>query len=246
MTVLQFDLLTNARDSLRHAVHLLAWKDSTPSNRHKHALLSVFHCAELLLKERLRRVNAALIWENVDQYPSLSAWTVSVDKAISRLTSIGNVVFTSEDRATLLACRNLRNAIQHYEFQVPEKEAKILLGELLSFVFSFGASQLSAELDEEFKEDDAWIMLVEQMYEFASQHGSKLSELMIKAGGPVGSCSYCGQDTDRPLSVRSLEPSNSHRRTNAQRQNRRTLTQRAPAAGLRILLRRGERRRPVH
>lgn len=195
MTVLKFDLLTNAKDSLKHAVHLLAWNDSTPSNRHKHAMLSIFHCAELLIKERLRRVNAALIWENVDQYPLLSARTVSIDKAISRLTSIGNVVFNSEDKATLLACRNLRNAIQHYEFQVPEKEAKVLLGKLLSFVFSFASSQLSAELDQEFREDDTWLTLVEQMYEFANQHGQKISELMIKAGGPVGSCSYCSQDT---------------------------------------------------
>lgn len=195
MTVLQFDLLTNAQDSLRHAVHLLAWNDSTPSNRLKQAVLSVFHCAELLLKERLRRVNAALIWEHVDQYPSLSARTVGIDKAISRLTSIGGVVFNNEDKATLLACRNLRNLIQHYEFQVPEKETKVLLGKLLSFVFTFSSTQLSADLEQEFKEDDTWLTLVEQMYEFANQHGPKISELMVQAGGPVGSCSYCGQDT---------------------------------------------------
>jgi hypothetical protein len=176
-------------------VHLLAWKDRPPSNRYKHAILSVFHCAELLLKERLRRINPALIWENVDQYPSRSARTVGVDKAIARLSAIGHVDIDPRDRTSLVACRNLRNAIQHHEFEIPEKEAKVLLGKLLSFVFSFSSAQLSADLDQEFREDDTWIMLLEQFYEFANQHGPRISELMIKMGGPVGSCSHCGQDT---------------------------------------------------
>jgi hypothetical protein len=195
MTILQFDLLNNARDSLTHAVHLLAWDDRPPSNRYKQAILSVFHCAELLLKERLRRINPALMWENIDQYPSRSARTVGVDKAVTRLLAIGNVEIAAKDRETLVACRNLRNAIQHHEFEITEKEAKILLGKLLSFVFSFSSAQLSADLDQEFREDDTWIMLVEQFYEFANQHGPRISELMIKMGGPVGSCSHCGQDT---------------------------------------------------
>jgi hypothetical protein len=195
MTLLHFNLLTNARDSLAHAVHLLAWKDLTPSNRYKQAILSVFHCAELLLKERLRQINPALIWENVDQFPSLSARTVGVDKAVARLATIANLQLDEKDKTTLLASRNLRNAIQHFEFQIPEKEAKVLLGKLLSFVFAFASTHLSASLDEDFKEDDTWLMLVEQFYEFADQYGPRISQLLAKAGGPVGSCRYCGQDT---------------------------------------------------
>ena len=195
VTVLQFDMLNNARDSLAHAVHLLAWDDGPPSNRYKHAILSVFHCAELLLKERLRRILPALAWENIDQYPSLSARTVGIEKALARLSVIGGVVVQDEDRATLSACRNLRNAIQHHEFKIQEKEAKVLLGKLLSFVFSFSSTQLSTNLEEQFKEDDTWLMLVGQLYEFANEHGPRISELMIKLGGPVGSCSHCGQDT---------------------------------------------------
>ena len=195
MTTLQFDLLNNAKDSLRHAVHLLAWDDATPSNKYKQAILSTFHCSELLLKERLRQINPALIWENIDKYPSLAARTVTVEKAISRLVTIGNINIEDRDKETLLACRNLRNAIQHFEFEIQEKEAKVILGKVLSFVFSFASAELKVDLDEDFKDDDTWLMLVEQFYEFAREHGPRISELIINMGGPVGSCSYCGQDT---------------------------------------------------
>jgi len=43
MKELHFDILNNASDSLRHAVHLVAWEDATPSNRYKQAILSIFH-----------------------------------------------------------------------------------------------------------------------------------------------------------------------------------------------------------
>ena len=116
------------------------------------------------------------------------------------------------DKETLLACRNLRNAIQHFEFEIPEKEAKAILGKVLSFVFSFAATELHVDLDEDFKDDDTWLMLVEQFYEFAREHGPRISELMINMGGPVGNCIHCGQDTvdlifDRcNLCGTSLEP----------------------------------------
>ena len=130
--------------------------DATPSNKYKQAILSIFHCSELLLKERLRKVNPALIWENIDKYPSLAARTVSIEKAISRLIAIGKITIKENDKETLLACRNLRNAIQHLEFEIPEKEAKVLLGKALSFVFSFGSTELEVDLDDEFKDDQTW------------------------------------------------------------------------------------------
>ena len=115
---IHFDLVNNAQDSLKHAVQLLAWPDTIIPNRYKQAILSVFHCAELLLKERLHLINPALVWENIDKYPFLSARTVAVDKAISRLASIGNINITKKDEEALKECRNLRNAIQHFKFDM--------------------------------------------------------------------------------------------------------------------------------
>jgi hypothetical protein len=148
MSQLQFDLLNNAKDSLVHAVHLLAWPDSTPSNKYKQALLSASHCTELLLKERLRRINPALVLQNVDKYPSSTAWTVKMETALSRLTNIGNVRISDNDCETVMACKNLRNLIQHFELDIPEREARLILGKVLSFVFAFAKEELNVNFRE--------------------------------------------------------------------------------------------------
>lgn len=195
MNTLRFDLINNARDSLKHAVQILAWPDTVSSDKYKQAILNIYHCAELLLKERLRQINPAFVWEYVDKYPSLSARTVSLEKAITRLESIGGIKIEDEDQQALMACRNMRNAIQHFEFEITEEEAKTMIGKVLSFIFSFGVAELGTDLERDFKDDDTWAMLVEGMYEFARAHGPRLSARLIQLGGPVGSCSYCGQDT---------------------------------------------------
>lgn len=100
--VIEFDLLNNAKDSLRQAVELLAFEDIGSDNaRLKHAITASAHCIELLLKERLRRINPAFVWENVDKYPSLKARTVTVETAIGRLKSIGNIIFAVNDERNL-------------------------------------------------------------------------------------------------------------------------------------------------
>lgn len=82
----EFNLIENAIDPLERAIDLLAWDDETnDARRLKQAILGVSHGVELLLKERLRRVHPALVWENVDKYPNLSARTVGVEGALSRL-----------------------------------------------------------------------------------------------------------------------------------------------------------------
>ena len=69
---IEFDLLTNAADSISQAIELLAWRDEADEARRlKQAVLAVAHGVELLLKERLRQVHPVLIWENVDKFPSL-------------------------------------------------------------------------------------------------------------------------------------------------------------------------------
>lgn len=195
MTTLNFDFLKNAKDSLKNAVHALTWSDESSSNKYKHAILSIFHCIELLLKAKLRQVNPALVWDNVDKYPLMSANTVGVNKAISRLRKIGNVEFTQLDIETIDTCRKLRNMIQHFEFEISEKQAKIAIGNTLSFIFGFSSKELDQDLKDDFKNDDTWVMLVNQLYEFTQAHGQRISEVMAEIGGPVGYCSYCDQET---------------------------------------------------
>jgi hypothetical protein len=193
---IEFSLLDNARDSIRQAVELLALKDiGSDHARLKHAIIASAHCVELLLKERLRRINPAFVWENVDKYPSLEAHTVTVDTAIGRLKSIGNVVFSVNDERTLKSLRSTRNAIEHYEWQVSEKKAKVIVGSALSFALIFAQDELKIDLASDFKNDDTWKMLIEELNEFARSHGARLEARQRARGEYPQCCDECGELT---------------------------------------------------
>jgi hypothetical protein len=193
---IEFDLLNNARDSIRQAVELLARKDiGSDHARLKHAITASAHCIELLLKERLRRISPAFVWENVDKYPNLEARTVTVDTAIGRLKSIGNVVFSANDERNLKSLRTTRNAIEHYEWRASEKEAKVIVGNALSFAFVFAQDELTIDLANDFKNDDTWKMLLEELYEFARSHGARLETRLRTRGEYPQCCDKCGELT---------------------------------------------------
>lgn len=193
---IEFNLLGNAKDSLRQAVELLALKEiGTDHARLKHAIISSAHCIELLLKERLRQINPAFVWENVDRYPSLDAHTVTVSTAISRLKSIGNIPFKEEDERSLKSLRTTRNAIEHYEWRASENEAKVIIGNALSFAFSFAHEELGINLSADFKIDVTWQMLLEEVYEFARTQGRRLEEKLRTRGDFPTCCDQCGELT---------------------------------------------------
>ncbi|MGD0188543.1 MAG: hypothetical protein ABSC25_25335 [Roseiarcus sp.] len=195
-THIHFDLLQNARDSLRQAVELLAWKDIKSDHaRLKHAITNAAHATELLLKERLRRVNDAFLLEDVDKYPSLDARTVTVDTAISRLKNIGGIKFSDTDKKNLQSLRRTRNAIEHYEWRAKEKEAKIIVGNALSFAFAFAVEHLKIDLADDFKQDDTWRRLIEELNEFARAHGARIEAKFREKGEFPSCCDVCGELT---------------------------------------------------
>jgi hypothetical protein len=208
---IQFDLLSNARDSLRRAVELMAWDDLNSDHaKLKHAITNAAHAIELLLKERLRREHPAFIWQNVDKYRSLQAQTVTAETAVSRLTTICNLTFTDSDKATLLAIRTTRNAIEHYEWHASEVEAQVIVGNALSFALGFAEEHLGIDLSADFKRDDTWTMLIQQAYEFAKAHSARIAtkapnvflmrcdECETEMVTDMGSCLLCGhwQETE--------------------------------------------------
>jgi hypothetical protein len=202
---IQFDLLTNARDSLSQAIQLLAWKDiGSDQGRLKHAIVHVAHAIELILKERLRQVSPAFVWEQVDKYPSLEARTVTVDLAISRLKNIGGISFSKGDENKLLSLRKTRNAIEHYEWRTTEKEAKTVIGDALSFVFHFACEHLHVDISEDFKNDDTWWVLINELDEFARAHGARIEAKLNARGGYTTCCDNCGEATV-PMEGRSCE-----------------------------------------
>jgi hypothetical protein len=193
---IEFNLLENARDSIRQAVELLAFKEiGTDHARLKHAIIASAQCVELLLKERLRRINPAFLWENVDKYPSLEARTVTVDTAIGRLNSIGRVVLSADDRRHIKSLRTTRNAIEHFEWRSSEKEAKVIIGTALSFAFIFAQNELNIDLASDFKNDDTWNMLLDELHEFVHSYGTQLESRLRSDGEYPQCCGECGELT---------------------------------------------------
>lgn len=189
-----FDLMTNARDSLRVAVEALALRDSGNEDaRLKRAILSSAHCLELLLKERLRRVHPAFVWEDVDRYPSLDAQTVNTKTAVRRLRSVSGITLSADEEQTLESLRKTRNAIEHYEWHTSAKEARVIVGRAMSVALAFARVHLGEDIAEEFKRDDTWKMFLDELYEFVRIHGERLEKEFRENGRPVQCCDQCGQ-----------------------------------------------------
>ena len=149
----------------------------------------------MLLKERLRRINPAFVWENVDKYPNLEARTVTVSTAISRLKDIGGITFTKAEEIELRSLRITRNAIEHYEWKTTRSEARVIVGNAISFAFSFAAEHLDTDLSMDFKRDDTWRALIDELETFARAHGERIERKLAAAGDCPIVCDSCGQPT---------------------------------------------------
>lgn len=206
---IEFDLLTNAIDSIDHAIELLAWKDEpNDARRLKQAVLAVAHGVELLLKERLRKVHPVLIWENVDKFPSLSARTVTVDVALNRLMNIGGLEFLELDSQLIKSLRDTRNAIEHYAWIATKNEADQIIGQALGFALHFAKNELNYEFfGYHTRKDDTLQSLLEVNPEFATafreryeQHAKNSGEFnflcyfchTLAVNPSTGACRLCG------------------------------------------------------
>ncbi len=189
-----FDLINNARDSLNHAVEHLTGPNEIEAGDLKRAIRDVAHVIELLLKERLRRVHPAFIWEKIDKYPSTEAYIINTNSAVRRLVRLANLSFTEDSRKTISACKKIRDSIEHYEFRLDFAEARGIIGRMLSFIFDFSKNHLGLDLETEFRADDRWGKLIE-IYEFVEAHGDLLEKHLSENNKYTRDCPWCGAMT---------------------------------------------------
>jgi hypothetical protein len=183
---IQFDLLSNARDSFRQAVELLAWRHvGSDQTQLKEAITHSAHCIELLLKEKLRQIDPASVWQKP------GATTVRPGMAIDLLKKSG-VVFSANDEKNLKSVRDTRNEIEHYEWYATESDARVMIANVLSFAVSFAREQLKIDLASEFKKDDTWQSLIDELHEFVRAHGERLDAKARDSGGSAIECDKCG------------------------------------------------------
>jgi hypothetical protein len=196
---IEFDLLTNAHDSLDRAHELIAYGDrENEARRLKQAVQSVAHAIELLMKERLRRLHPSLIWEQVDKYPNLNARTVSTELAATRLQSIGGVRLRQADLDLLRSLRATRNAIEHFAWITTKPEADAIVGRALEFAYYFAQEELGFNyLDYSAHKDGTFQDLVSANPEFKRAFEARRSHTTEDFDATPLQCSFCrGKSVD--------------------------------------------------
>lgn len=119
------------------------------------------------------------MWENVDKYPSLQAQTIGTDRAVSRLWNLESIALPGDSKKTLKICREIRNSIEHYEFEIELKKARAIVGRMLSFIFYFSKSHLGLDLETGFKLDRRWSALIE-IFEFWEAHRNTVERQLLE------------------------------------------------------------------
>ena len=189
--LIKYNLLQNALESLTHAIdHLSDCTNGDFKSNLKRVILDITQVAELLIKEALNRINPAFIWRNVDKYPSLEAQTVSTIEGLDRYSKIASIRFSNDDISAVRSCVRVRNAIQHSSFEISEAAAKIIIGRMLSFIFSFSKTHLEYDLKNEYTMDDRWISLLE-FYSFNQEYSKRIKTELEQRGAIVEQCSNC-------------------------------------------------------
>ena len=139
----KFNLIENANDSLEHALRHMGPIEEKGLGNWKRIIVDLAHVVELLFKEKLRQIHPAFVFTHIDKYPSHGQHTVSSELACKRLQRIGSINFTKEDLNAIQTAREKRNEIEHFEFSISDREAKILAGQVLLFIFNFSEEHLS-------------------------------------------------------------------------------------------------------
>ncbi|WP_421194362.1 hypothetical protein [Aeromonas enteropelogenes] len=195
MAIQKLTLVENALESLEHAIsHLNAMPSVPNAGTFKRIILDLSHVAELLFKERLRQIHPAFILSDVDKYPSPTAHTVTAAEALRRLQRIGGVEFNEADQSALKTIREKRNEIEHYEFSIDATEAKVVIGNVLAFIFRFATDEIGLDWAARRIEDPAWKRLNEYA-EFYEIERGRVLEILEFSGLPIMECPMCGNET---------------------------------------------------
>lgn len=143
-------LLHNAIDSLEFGMHLyLDGRDSASSR--KHAILTIFHSIELILKEYLWRINPVLIYKSIDKKITASSQTVGFAEILVRLENVGLDIHASE-RKVIEAIQQRRNRIEHHSYEEDEGDI-LVLSESLKFLIFFTEEILNISLETELSKE---------------------------------------------------------------------------------------------
>lgn len=190
----KFNLVENAKDSLSHAIEHLGPVNENTTGDWKRIISDLAHVIELLVKERLRMIHPAFVFKNVDRFPSTDAYTVGAELALSRLQKIGGISFSESEVKAVKVAREKRNGIEHFEFTIDNHEAKVLVGQALSFILKFAEEKLGLEWNVLCFNGGKWRVLQEYK-EFYKSLQNSVEEKIISKEVPVIECTSCHNES---------------------------------------------------
>lgn len=190
----KFSLIENANDSLEHAIQHMGPINQNNVGDWKRIIVDIAHVVELLFKESLRRAHPAFVFENIDKYPSNDAFTVGAEKALKRVQTICNIQLSKAELNAVDTARKKRNEIEHYEFSITEQEAKAIVGQVLSFIFSFADEHLELNWREAHLREGNWYIL-RQYTEFYEDLLRKAQEKIDSDEIYTIKCTSCNNET---------------------------------------------------
>ncbi|WP_148302480.1 hypothetical protein [Caldalkalibacillus mannanilyticus] len=151
------NLLENAYDFLNSSLLFYRYSEEDP-RKWKVAFINIVQSIELMAKEKLKRSNKYLIYENIDNPKN----TISLHVALDRMLNILELPLDNKDIDTLKKAISLRNQMMHYEidFSVHELMAKysVLFEFATSFHFRFLDGELHNFIEEHLWEEEANLM----------------------------------------------------------------------------------------
>ena len=185
-----FNLVENAKDSLGHAIEHLRPVNQNTTGDWKRIVSDLAHVIELLIKEKLRRIHPAFVFKNVDQYTSKDAYTIGAELALVRLQKVGGIRFSEAEIKAVKVAREKRNEIEHFEFSIENHEAKVLVGQALSFILKFAEEELGLEWNVLCFRGEKWRVL-SQYKEFYDSLKVSVEEKIKIREIPVIECTSC-------------------------------------------------------
>lgn len=134
---MEYGLVENALHSLREAMNYYHEGDEDANaTQYKFSILLSAHCAELLIKEVLRRNHPALLYEDVDQVKDIYSddnQTVGYKTAIQRVKKLCGVELRQYENY-LNELGGVRNKIQHYKYSIKGAYHKELMARTFSAI----------------------------------------------------------------------------------------------------------------
>ncbi len=130
----KLDLINNSISYFREALAKAQVEDAG-TDQWKFAIINVAQAMELAMKEFLRRIHPAFIYESVDKRER----TVNVRTALNRMTDteIGKLTISEAERKKIEKAFELRNELTHFEFNHEHDHIELKFAEIFSFLIFF-------------------------------------------------------------------------------------------------------------